>query len=46
MKFLEKLSIIFRTVALFNMLMQNFYKITQGSNKESAFIHNKIKRAP
>ena len=27
---LEKLSVIFRIVASFNVLMQNFYKITQG----------------
>ena len=31
---LEKLSVIFGTVASFNMLMQNFYKITQGSSKK------------
>ena len=31
---LEKLSVIFGTVASFDMLMQNFYKITQGSSKK------------
>ena len=31
---LEKLSVIFRTVASFDVLMQNFYKITQGSNEK------------
>ena len=31
---LGKLTIIFRTVALFDVLMQNFYKITQGNNKK------------
>ena len=30
---LEKLSVIFGTVASFDMLMQNFYKIMQGSRK-------------
>ena len=33
-KILEKLSVIFNTVASFNVLMQNFYKITQGGNKK------------
>ena len=33
-KILEKLSVTFRTVASFNVLMQNFYKITQGSSKK------------
>ena len=31
---LEKLLVIFGTVASFNVLMQNFYKITQGGNKK------------
>ena len=31
---LDKLTVIFRTVALFDVLMQNFYKITQGNNKK------------
>ena len=31
---LEKLSVIFGTVALFDVLMQNFYKITQGGNEK------------
>ena len=30
---LDKLTVIFRTVALFDVLMQIFYKITQGNNK-------------
>ena len=33
---LRKLSVIFGTVASFGVLMQNFYKVTHGSN-ESAF---------
>ena len=31
---LEKLSVIFGTVASFDVLMQNFYKITQGVMKK------------
>ena len=31
---LDKLVVIFGTVALFDVLMQNFYKITQGNNKK------------
>ena len=31
---LDKLSVIFGTVASFDVLMQNFYKITQGNNKK------------
>ena len=31
---LEKLSVIFGTVVSFDMFMQNFYKITQGSSKK------------
>ena len=31
---LQKLTIIFDTVASFNVLMQNFYKITQGNHKK------------
>ena len=33
-KILEKLSVIFGTVASFDVLMQNFYKITQGSSEK------------
>ena len=33
-KILEKLSVIFGTVASFDVLMQNFYKIMQGGNKK------------
>ena len=32
-KILEKLSVIFGTVASFDVLMQNFYKISQGNEK-------------
>ena len=36
---LEKLSVIFGTVVLFDVLMQNFYKITQGgSEKVPSFV--------
>ena len=31
---LEKRLVIFGTIASFDMLMQNFYKITQGSNEK------------
>ena len=31
---LEKLLVIFRTIASFDLLMQNFYKITQGSSEK------------
>ena len=31
---LDKLTVIFQTVTLFDVLMQNFYKITQGNNKK------------
>ena len=33
-KILEKLSVIFSTVVSFDVLMQNFYKISQGGNKK------------
>ena len=33
-KILEKLLVIFGMVVSFDMLMQNFYKITQGGNKK------------
>ena len=36
-KILEKLSVIFGTVASFDVLMQNFYKISQGNEKVSSF---------
>ena len=36
LKILEKLLVIFSTVALFNVLMQNIYKIMQGRNKKVA----------
>ena len=35
---LEKLSIIFGTVASFDILMQNFYKISQGHEKVPSFV--------
>ena len=31
---LQKLTIIFGTVALFDMLMQNFYKVTQSNHEK------------
>ena len=31
---LVKLTVIFGTVALFDVLMQNFYKITQGNSEK------------
>ena len=31
---LRKLSVTFSTVASFNVLMQNFYKVTQGNNEK------------
>ena len=31
---LQKLMVIFRMVASFDALMQNFYKVTQGNNKK------------
>ena len=34
---LEKLSVIFGTVTSFDMLMQNFYKISQGNEKVPSF---------
>ena len=35
---LEKLSVIFGTVASFDILMQNFYKISQGNEKVPSFV--------
>ena len=35
---LEKLSVIFGTVASFHVLMQNFYKISQGNEKVPSFV--------
>ena len=37
-KILVKLSVIFGTVASFNVLMQNFYKISQGNEKVPSFV--------
>ena len=31
---LQKLAVIFDTMALFDVLMQNFYKVTQGNNEK------------
>ena len=39
---LEKLSVIFGTVASFDVLMQNFYKISQG-NEKGAFLCNSVR---
>ena len=36
-KILEKLSVIFGTVASFDVLMQNFYKSLQGNEKVPSF---------
>ena len=36
-KILEKLSVIFGTITSFDMLMQNFYKISQGNEKVPSF---------
>ena len=36
-KILEKLSVIFGTVVSFDVLMQNFYKISQGNEKVPSF---------
>ena len=33
-KILQKLTVIFGTVASFNVLMQNFYKVTQGNHEK------------
>ena len=37
-KILEKLSVIFGTIASFDVLMQNFYKISQGNEKVPSFV--------
>ena len=37
-KILEKLSVIFGTVTSFDVLMQNFYKISQGNEKVPSFV--------
>ena len=37
-KILEKLSVIFGTITSFNVLMQNFYKISQGNEKVPSFV--------
>ena len=37
-KILEKLSVIFGTVTSFDILMQNFYKISQGNEKVPSFV--------
>ena len=37
-KILEKLSVIFGTVASFDILMQNFYKVSQGNEKVPSFV--------
>ena len=37
-KILEKLSVIFGTIASFDVLMQNFYKISQGNEKVPLFV--------
>ena len=39
---LQKLMFIFRTVASFNVLMQNFYKVTQGNHKRVPFFATRL----
>ena len=41
---LEKLLVIFRRVVSFDVLMQNFYKITQGGNEKVPSFVTKIGR--
>ena len=43
---LQKLSVIFSTVASFDVLMQNFYKITQGNNEKGPLFCNEAERDP
>ena len=40
-KILQKLTVIFGTVASFNVLMQNFYKVTQGNHEKVPSFHHK-----
>ena len=40
---LRKLSVIFGTVASFDVLMQNFYKVTQGNNEKVLSFSTKLK---
>ena len=39
---LEKLLIIFGTIASFDMVMQNFYKITQGSSEKVSLFATRL----
>ena len=43
---LQTLAVIFDTVASFDVLMQNFYKATQGKPQEGPFLHHKARRDP
>ena len=40
---LQKLTVIFGTVASFDVLMQNFYKVTQGNHKKVPSFTTKLK---
>ena len=40
---LQNLTVIFGTVASFNVLMQKFYKVTQGNHEKSALICHKAR---
>ena len=40
----QKLMAIFGTVASFDVLMQNFYKVTQGNHEKGALIRHKARR--
>ena len=41
---LQKLTVIFGTVASFNVLMQNFYKVTQGNHKKVPSFATRLER--
>ena len=43
---LDKLLVIFRMVASFDVLMQNFYKITQGNNKKVSSFATRLEGTP
>ena len=40
---LQKLMVIFRMVALFEILMQNFYKVTQGNHEKVPSFATRLK---
>ena len=39
---LQKLTVIFCTVALFNVLMQNFYNVTQGNHEKVSLFATRL----